>query len=166
MSWRSPQPLMRALCARRILTMTCIKSGYYKWFTYSVVAVMSVLGFACLSIPIFDLVPSENSDDRLWLIIFFLVWNIAVLWLAYLFLLIPTTIIMRSDNSFLLRAPLRTLVLRPLDIEFINTDSDGDWSIIYKGGKADLRNFKTSDLVPLIEWISSKNPLINTPFKH
>jgi len=127
---------------------------------------MTGLGFAGLAIPIFKLVPLENSDDRLWLTIFFLVWNIGVIWLAYLFLRMPTSIIIQSDRTVLLRAPLRTLVLSPLDIEIIDADSDGDWSICYKGGKADLRNFKTSDLVPFVEWVSLENPLIDTSFKH
>ncbi len=127
---------------------------------------MTGLGFVGLAIPIFELAPLENSDDRLWLIIFFLVWNIVVLWLAYFFLRMPTSIIIRSDSTFLLKGPLRTLVLSPLDIEIIDTDSDGDWSIRYKGGKVDLRNFKNSDLVPFVEWVSLENPLINISFKH
>ena len=144
----------------QIHEMITIQSGIYKWFTYVPMAIMCLLGMLFLFVTLLQLVPFEEPQDRNYALLLFFVWNAFVFYGSYQFLLKPTKIIIKQDSSFVLCGPLKTISSLPAEVHRIDCDSDGDWYILCKNKKIDLRFFKQSQLEPFFQRLKAKNALI------
>lgn len=123
-----------------------IQSGLYKWFTYTLMAIMCFIGILFLFTTLFQWLPFEEPQDRKYALILFFVWNGLVFYGCYRELLKPTKIVVNSDSSFVLCGPLKTTSYLPVEVQRLECDSDGDCYIFCKNKKIDLRFFKPSQL--------------------
>ena len=75
----------------------------------------------------FEIVPIDPSKDRAYALGPLIILAVAVFWLAYVFLKIPTRIDVADNGSITFRSPVRTISLEPNQITRLTCNSDGDW---------------------------------------
>lgn len=140
--------------------MSTIESGWHKWFSHLVAAVLDLMGVAFLAVVAFDLIPAEDPQMRAPMIGFLLLFNAFGFYLTYDLLGYPTRIVVHPDGSFVLHSPLRAVRLSAAQVRELDCDGDGDWYLRHAGGKADLRFFRTAQMTGFLQHLKARNPAI------
>jgi hypothetical protein len=144
----------------RLCRMGSIESGWEKWFSYLVAAVMHAIGAVFLATAVLDLIPVEDPQTRPLLIGFLLIWNAFQILLTHHYLGFPTRISVHPDGSFDLHSPRRTLHLLAAQVRELDCDGDGDWYLRHERGKADLRFFRATQMAGFRQQLKAHNPAI------
>lgn len=132
------------------------------WFAHIVSLPMCTLGAIFTIVAAFELVPFDPPESRAPLLAFFVIWTVAVFWMAYVFLRMPTGIDVTHGGKITLRSPVRTITLEPYEITKL-TYADRDWMLHHTKGSLDLRYFGSSELKPFLSWVVRANPGVQAP---
>ncbi len=132
------------------------------WSAYVVSLPMCALGAVFTIVAAFELVPFDPPQDRAPFLAFSVIWTVAVFWMAYVFLRMPTGIDVTHSGNITLRSPVRTITLEPCEITKL-TYADRDWMLHHMKGRMDLRYFRSSELKPFLSWVVRANPSVQAP---
>lgn len=143
-----------------------IKSApYHLWFTYIGMGAMCAMGAIFIIVSAFEIVPIDPPEDKLLFLGFSIAWTVAVSWLTYLFLKMPTRIDVAGSGNITLRSPVLTTSLEPNQIIKLTCDSDGDWILHHTKGRLDLRYFRYDELKRFLIWAVLANSSVDVPDK-
>lgn len=143
--------------------MITIQSGFHKWFSYIPMGIMCTTGVIFIIVAAFEFVPFAPPEDRAPFLAFSVIWTMAVSWMAYTFLRMPTKINVTHSGTITLQSPVRTITLEPNEIIKFTCDMDGDWMLHYMKGRLDLRYFRYKELKPFLSWAVRANPRVQAP---
>lgn len=132
------------------------------WLACIVSLPMCALGAVFTIAAAFEFVPFDPPEDRAPFLAFSVIWTVAVFWMAYVFLKMPTGIDVTHSGNITLRSPVRTITLEPYEITKI-TYADRDWMLHHKKGRLDLRYFESSELKPFLSWVVHANSSVQAP---
>jgi hypothetical protein len=133
------------------------------WWTYIGMGVLCSIGAAFFLALAFNLIPFEREEDRVVGLVFVFLWNVFACWLAYVFLKMPTEIVVTDSGNISLRSPVWVMSLEPGEITRLTCDSDGDWLLHHTTGKLDLRYFKYNELKHFLRWLVRTNSYVQAP---
>jgi hypothetical protein len=127
---------------------------------------MLSLGLSCFLGELFGVIPSEEPDERVYSLLFLILWNLFfVLHACYVFR-IPSEIYITGNDKLILRSIAREVVLSPDEITEIECDYEGDWIIYHKNGTLRTYSnfrFASVEFTEFRQWLIKLNPDILFP---